>query len=166
MPILTDWLLKKPPPSNKGPIMYDPLRPERRREKEIDFNFITFVVISLFFIFFFLSHMQAFGKEVCTVKLDDKTVARVPISTRGTVISFPLKPTKVILGRSGTFGIEYVEADLAISPLGVQSQSHLFTYLLGRRFTFNLVTVLADGCTLVLVRDALETPGKSNQRGK
>ena len=90
----------------------------------------------------------------CLVRLDNRSVAHVAISVDGTVLDFPLKPTKVILGRKSSFGIEYVESDLEISPLSPGSKSHLFVYLEGRRFTFDLSTVLGGGCAVIAVRDS------------
>ena len=106
------------------------------------------------------------GAEVKTLRLSDDLVAVVKISTRGTVLSFPLKPTKVILGKAGSFGIEYVENDLAISPLSLNARSNLFVYLFGRRFSFDLIATSGDSSSVVLVRDA-KAPSESNeQRGK
>ena len=97
---------------------------------------------------------QTLSAEVKTLRLSDDLVAVVKISTRGTVLSFPVKPTKVILGKAGSFGIEYVENDLAISPLSLSSRSNLFVYLFGRRFSFDLIASPNDSTSVVLVRDA------------
>ena len=129
---------------------------KENKPSDIDCDFIAFLIVSFLIGLFFLFHSEVFAKEVCPIFLDDKTVARVAITIRGTVLSFPVKPSKVILGKSGSFGIEYVENDLAISPLGSAARSNLFVYLQGRRFTFDLVTDLNSGCTVVPVRDALE----------
>lgn len=111
---------------------------------------VTLVVISLFI-------TQVGGADpVKTIHLSDETVALVRVSIRGTVLSFPVKPSKVILGRAGSFGIEYVENDLAISPLGSTARSNLFVYLYGRRFAFDLIASLSEGSALILVRDALD----------
>lgn len=100
--------------------------------------------------------VRVFADEVKIIRLDDKTIGKVLISTRGTVLSFPIKPSKVILGRSGTFGIEYVENDLAISPLNMSARSNLFVYLFGRRFSFDLVTSPQGGSPVIRVLDAVE----------
>ena len=104
---------------------------------------------------------SAFADEVKVVRLNESNVARVLISTRGTVLSFPAKPTKVILGRNGSFGIEYVENDLAISPLSLSSRSNLFVYLFGRRFAFDLVASPSAGSSVIQVRDSIEKPQKA-----
>lgn len=100
--------------------------------------------------------INAFADEVKVIRLDEKTIGKVLISTRGTVLSFPIKPSKVILGRAGTFGIEYVESDLAISPLNTAARSNLFVYLFGRRFSFDLITSPQGGSPVIRVLDAIE----------
>ena len=93
------------------------------------------------------------------MKLDQTTVARVYVSPgRSTILSFPSKPDKVILGNQGVFAVEYVENDLAIAALSGRSRSDLFVYLEGRRFAFDLEAVPGGGDTIVLVRDAIEGP--------
>ena len=136
---------------------------QKRKRSEKFFFILIFLLLSAFTI-------NAFSDEVKIIRLDDKTIGKVLISTRGTVLSFPIKPSKVILGRSGTFGIEYVENDLAISPLSVSARSNLFVYLFGRRFSFDLVTSPQGGSPVIRVLDALEpkpvVPPKSKTKGE
>ena len=136
---------------------------QKRKRSEKFFFVLIFLLLSAFTI-------NAFSDEVKIIRLDDKTIGKVLISTRGTVLSFPIKPSKVILGRSGTFGIEYVENDLAISPLNVSARSNLFVYLFGRRFSFDLVTSPQGGSPVIRVLDALEpkpvVPPKSKTKGE
>lgn len=106
------------------------------------------------------------GDEVKTIYLSEAQIAALPIAVRGTVLSFPTKPSKVILGSAGSFGIEYVENDLAISPLRPDARSNLFVYLLGRRFSFDLKAASVGAYSIVLVRDAIETPARGIQNGK
>lgn len=113
-----------------------------------------------------LSMGNAFAQEVTTVYLSDTQVAPILISTRGTVLSFPTKPSKVIIGNTGSFGVEYVENDLAVSPLTTQARSNLFVYMLGRRFTLDLRTSMPGGASIVVVRDAIEKPVAKAQKGK
>ena len=94
------------------------------------------------------------ASERCLVRLDNRSVAPVAIDINGTVLEFPMRPTKVILGRNNSFGIEYVESDLAISPLAIGARSHLYVYLQGRRFTFDLSTTVGGGCAVITVRDS------------
>lgn len=101
---------------------------------------------------------KAFAGEVRTVRLSDDKVAMIPVSARGTALSFPVKPTHVVLGKKGSFGIEYVENDLTLTPLGASVRSHLFVYLYGRRFSFDLVSGGESGAAVVLVRDLADTP--------
>jgi hypothetical protein len=111
-----------------------------------------------------LTAPNAYTQEVKTVYLSDTQVVQIPVSNRGTVLSFPAKPNKVILGNTGTFGVEYVEADLAISPLRPGARSNLFVYLMGRRFTFDLRTSMDGGYSIVVVHDAIEAPSKGAKR--
>ncbi len=135
-----------------------------KQRKRTDFDFIFLLLLSVAVAL--CLWRQAYGKEVCPMRLDDKTVARIPITRRGSVITFPVKPMKVILGRPGSFGIEYVENDLAISPLSLSARSNLFCYLQGRRFTFDLFVNQAAGCTVVQVRDSSEVQTRIDFGGK
>ena len=132
---------------------------QKRKRSEKIFFVLIFLLLSAFTI-------NAFSDEVKVIRLDDKTIGKVLISTRGTVLSFPIKPSKVILGRSGTFGIEYVENDLAISPLNVSARSNLFVYLFGRRFSFDLVTSPQGGSPVIRVLDALEPKPVATPKNK
>ena len=97
-----------------------------------------------------------FATEVRSVRMIDTNVIDVPVSSKGTVINLPTKPTKVILGSSGTFGIEFVDDDLVVSPLLSGAQSNLFVYMLGRRFTFDLKATSIGGVSILVVRDGFE----------
>jgi hypothetical protein len=96
------------------------------------------------------------ASQVRRLRLNSEAVAEIKVSTKGTVLSFPTKPQKVLLGRKNSFGLEYVENDVAISPLSLNSKSNLTVYLEGRRYTFKLVTSDAKGDEIVLIRDSLE----------
>lgn len=129
--------LSTPPASSPGP-----------------FYFLLAVLTAVFM----LLVSKAFAGEVRTVRLSDDKVAMIPVSARGTALSFPVKPTHVVLGKKGSFGIEYVESDLTLTPLGASVRSHLFVYLYGRRFSFDLVSAGESGAAVVLVRDLADTP--------
>ena len=103
-----------------------------------------------------LASSQAFSAEVRHVWLTDDSTTQAPISSRGTALSFPVRPTQVILGQKGSFGIEYVERDLVVTPLAPNARAHLFVYLYGRRFTFDLVAVMNSEATIIIVRDGME----------
>jgi hypothetical protein len=99
-----------------------------------------------------------FAKEARTLKLNEKQVAKIAVAPgRTTVLSFPSRPTKVILGNRGMFAVEYVENDLAIAALSSSAHSNLFVYLEGRRFAFSLSTNGGMADEIILVRDSLET---------
>jgi hypothetical protein len=95
----------------------------------------------------------AHAKNVRTVWLSSKKIATINVGIQGTILEFPTKPQNVVLGRKKSFDIVYVENDLALSPLSINSRSNLFVYVLGRRYALELVTRLNGGDDLVLVRD-------------
>lgn len=129
---------------------------KRERYQFLFFVILLYVLIGIF-------AFETFAEEARVVRLTEGNVAKILISTRGTVLSFPAKPTKVILGRSGSFGMEYVENDLAISPLSTSSRSNLFVYVLGRRFAFDLVASSQAGTSVIQVRDAIEKVQKGKK---
>ncbi|MBI2712607.1 MAG: hypothetical protein HYX41_07130 [Bdellovibrio sp.] len=123
----------------------------------LDIDTFALIVFGIVTTLFCVTHLHA--GEVRTIKLNQTTVGTIYVTPgRSTVLSFPTKPAKVVLGNQGVFAIEYVESDLAIAALSAASHSDLFVYLDGRRFAFNLVTVSKGGDTIVLVRDAVEGP--------
>ena len=98
----------------------------------------------------------AIGQSARTVRLTEKDMAKIHLQVgRTTVLSFPVKPTKVILGNQGAFAIEYVENDLAIAPLHPRGRTNLFVYLEGRRFSFDLESSDKKADEIVLIRDAI-----------
>lgn len=96
------------------------------------------------------------ASPVRRLRLNSEAIAEIKVSTKGTVLSFPTKPQKVLLGKKNSFGLEYIENDIAISPLSVKSLSNLTVYLDGRRYTFKLMTSEGQGDEIVLIRDSLE----------
>ena len=87
------------------------------------------------------------------VYLSDKDVATVYVHPGGSVLSFPAKPSKVIIGREGQFDVQYVDHDVAVVALTPASSASMFVYLLGRRYAFNLMTVAGKGERIIMVRD-------------
>ncbi len=127
-----------------------------RSPKLIGMNIWPFISATTALMGCSVANARAQPVDRCLVRLDNRGVAKVAIAVDGTVLDFPLKPSKVILGRKGSFGIEYVESDLAVSPLSAGSKSHLYVYLEGRRFTFELSTIMGGGCPIITVRDSRE----------
>jgi hypothetical protein len=110
---------------------------------------------------------SSFGKNARTIRLDDRKTEVVRIgSGHSTILNFPTRPAKVILGSKGLFAVEYVEDDLAITALQGGARSNLFVYLEGRRFGFDLVAVGDVGDEIVMVRDAAEKKIKVNVQVK
>lgn len=107
-----------------------------------------------------------FAGQARTVYLSEKTMASIRVTPgRSTILSFPVKPNKVIVGNQGLFAVEYVETDLAIAALRGEARSNLFVYMEGRRFAFDLKTS-PDGDEIILVRDAVEKEIEKLIRGK
>lgn len=134
-----------------------------------DANTIAMILVGIAAFVFAMNHV--FGatpvktrsrptrSDVRTVRLGNLSIAPIRVTPgRSTILSFPTKPSKVILGNQGMFAVEYVEADLAIAALRPGARGNLFVYLEGRRFAFDLVTVPAGGDSIVLVRDE-DDPG-------
>ena len=88
--------------------------------------------------------------------LDEKSIVSIPVNPRGMILSFPVKPTKVILGRKDAFQVDYVENDVAIAAIRPKAASNMFVYLLGRRYAFRLRLAVSGGYEVVTVYDALE----------
>ncbi len=103
--------------------------------------------------------VSAFATKARTVYLSEIDMASVRIVPgRSTILSFPIKPNKVILGNQGMFAVEYVENDLAIAALRGEARGNLFVYMEGRRFAFDLATASGSGDEIILVRDFVEKP--------
>ena len=132
-----------------------------KKDKLIRWQFLIVIVLHVLLCLF---AVKSFASEVKLIRLSEASVAKIFISTRGTVLSFPTKPSKVILGRANSFGIEYVENDLAISPLGLSARSNLFVYLFGRRFAFDLIASPESGTSVIQIRDALEIKAKDGKK--
>jgi hypothetical protein len=123
----------------------------------------TIIVLSLLFAFV----PGVYAAKSRTVYLNDTDMTQVRIMPgRSTILNFPIRPTKVILGNQGSFTVEFVENDLALNALRSQAQGNLFAYMEGRRFAFDLRTVVGGGDEIVLVRDASERPARKPPRGK
>lgn len=96
------------------------------------------------------------NEKVLTLRMNSEEIKKVSISMNGTILSFSSRPNKVILGRKGMFAIEYIENDLAITPLRMDSKSNLTVYLEGKRYTFELNAQKTMGYGIILIRDSLE----------
>ena len=97
------------------------------------------------------------GARARPVYLSETTMASVRVTPgRSTILSFPVKPNKVVLGNQGLFAVEYVENDLAIAALKGPARSNLFVYMEGRRFAFDIATTPEAGDEVIQVRDSVE----------
>lgn len=98
------------------------------------------------------THLAYAASRVKTLRLSDKSVITLPVSSRGAVISLPTKPTNVALGSSSSFSVKYIKNDLVFAPMESGARSNLFIYLDGRRFNLDLVSK-PHGYTLVIIKD-------------
>ena len=89
------------------------------------------------------------------VYLSDKDVATIFIHPGGSILSFPAKPSKVIVGREGQFDVQYIERDVAVVALSEKSSANMYVYLLGRRYGFSLQVSPGRGERIILVRDPI-----------
>jgi len=104
--------------------------------------------------------------SVKTLRLCEKGVGQAYISPKGTVLDFPTEPEKVVLGTKGSFFIEYIRNDLAISPSALGAKSNLFVYLQGRRFTLDLSASATYGATLYFIKDCQDDKIVVRKRGR
>jgi hypothetical protein len=108
---------------------------------------------------------NVFASNVKTIHLCQSSVGKVYLSPKGSVLDFPAEPEKVILGSKGSFSIQYIRNDLAISPTTFSSKSNLFVYLEGRRFSLDLATS-ANGTTLYFIKDCNADKRQVKKNGK
>lgn len=104
------------------------------------------------FILPFVFLNEGHAQSVRTIRLCENAVATINVSTKGSVLDFPSEPQKVVLGMRGSFNVEYIKNDLAISPSNLGARSNLFVYLSGRRFSLELGTQAAAP-TLYFIKD-------------
>ncbi len=97
------------------------------------------------------------------VKCDESKTATIFIRPNfGTVINFPLKPDKVLLGSAKQFAVEYIKNDIALTALNSHANTNMFVYLFGRRCAFLLTTSAGRYDSIVKVRDPDENKIKVN----
>lgn len=109
----------------------------------------------------------SYCKKARTIYLDDKNTELIRIAAGHiTILNFPIRPAKIVLGNKGLFGVEYMENDLAITALQLGGRSNLFVYLDGRRFGFDLIGSAEGGDEIVIVRDPQEKKIKVKVRNK
>ncbi len=113
----------------------------------------------------FLLCCQGYAKTARKIYLDDKATQSVRVGIgHSTILSFPTRPSKIVLGNKGIFSVEYIENDLAVTALSASARSNLFVYLDGRRFGFDLIGGVDTGDEIVIVRDMQEKGPKVKVR--
>lgn len=94
------------------------------------------------------------SKGVRTLRLSPNQVGKVNLAPwRITVLSFPARPSKVVLGNPA-ITVDYIENDLSFSVVRPFSRSNAFVYVEGRRFGFDLIQNVSSPDSVIFVRDA------------
>ena len=147
-----------------------------KRDSFFGENFFAFILLTIVVLLFGLSYARAampnhrvpiraetppVRRDVRVVKLGRETIASIHVVPgRSTILSFPTKPSKVILGSQGIFAIEYVENDVALSALQPHGVSNVFVYMEGRRYAFDLFIASESNDSIVTVLDDLDEKGR------
>ena len=98
--------------------------------------------LKIIFMGFILS-LEAFPK-VRIVRTNDRQMANIHLKIgNSTLLSFPKKPQKIVMGNPDFFMVEFVENDLTLNPKGIV-ETNLFVYTKDRTFAF-LLRVVQDG---------------------
>jgi hypothetical protein len=108
-----------------------------------------------YFVFLFAlsaSHLFA-GSVATTLYASENEILSVSISTRGTALSFPAQPSKVVI--NSQFKKEIVGTDLILIPLFSTSTGTAFVYVLGSRYVLRLSTS-TTAPALIVFRDIEE----------
>ena len=82
--------------------------------------------------------MWAHAGSVRAIGVNNDSMAPIYLRLgKSTVLRFPDKPKKVVVGNQNYYGLEFIENDLAIQPLGAVS-TNLFVYTERRTYGFIL----------------------------
>lgn len=85
-----------------------------------------------------LAAAPAFASNVRTLAVDNAAMAPVFLRLgKSTVLRFSEKPKKVVVGNQNYYGLEFIDNDLAIQPLGAVA-TNLFVYTEGHTYGFLL----------------------------
>jgi hypothetical protein len=85
-----------------------------------------------------LAAAPAFASNVRTLAVDNQAMAPVFLRMgKSTVLRFPEKPKKVVVGNQNYYGLEFIDNDVAIQPLGAVG-TNLFVYTEGHTYGFLL----------------------------
>lgn len=85
-----------------------------------------------------LAAAPAFASNVRTLAVDNQAMAPIFLRMgKSTVLRFSEKPKKVVVGNQNYYGLEFIENDVAIQPLGAVP-TNLFVYTEGHTYGFLL----------------------------
>ena len=121
------------------------------------------LILSLFMTF---SLIATAATPTQILYVTDQDISRIKVSARSTVISLPAPPTQVVVGGK-SFRIQKIESDIIVTPYISGATNHMYAYVLGRRFNFEL-TSHPQAPALYVIRDKAELEFKKKEvsRGK
>ena len=95
---------------------------------------------------------EASGK-VRNIRVNDQKMFLIRLKIgKSTLLSFPTKPQKIVMGNSALFKVEFVGNELALNPKGI-IETNLFVYTKKKMYAFLLkVNQTGDYDDLVHVR--------------
>jgi hypothetical protein len=102
------------------------------------------------------------ARKVRIIHLDESSIVPIRISSNGSILNFPVKPSKVILGKQGSFSVELIENDIAIAPAEDRPTSNLFVYVLGKRYALSLSAGGGTSDEIIQIRDKTESLMKAD----
>lgn len=92
----------------------------------------------VFFVLALFSTLRSYAGTVRTIGVGKESMAPIYLKLgKSTVLRFPDKPRKVVVGNQNYYALEFIENDLAIQPLGAVS-TNLFVYTESRTYGFIL----------------------------
>lgn len=110
-----------------------------------------------------LAVVPAFASNVRTLAVDNQAMAPVFLRMgKSTVLRFSEKPKKVVVGNQNYYGLEFIDNDVAIQPLGAVA-TNLFVYTEAHTYGF-LLTPGERYDDLVFVRWKYGTETRGERR--
>lgn len=98
-----------------------------------------------------LGSQIAFAEGVRTVVVKPNKIEAIYLSMgKSTVLRFRDHPRKIVIGNQNYFGVEFIENDVAIQPLG-QIKTNMFVYTENRTYGFYLIVGQGRGDDLAKI---------------
>jgi phage-related protein len=98
-----------------------------------------------------IGNSKVYAEGVRTISVRSDEIQTIYLSMgKSTVVRFKERPKKVVVGNQNYFGIEYIDNDVAIQPLGYV-KTNLFVYTESKTYGFQLVVGQGKSDDLVKV---------------